>query len=61
MKTTYEIISKDNQYFVYEVVTIFGKRIHAYESEQDTTRKVVFIGTVSDCESYIRLKESGLM
>lgn len=53
---------KDNTYEVVETTTEYGERLNAYESEENkVTKESVFQGTLSDCESYIRLKEKGYM
>jgi len=45
-------------YEVIEIMTILGDRISAYESEKDIVKeKKVFRGSLSDCYSYIKLKE----
>ena len=54
--------NQGNTYQVVEMVTIFGERTSAYDSEPDTVSyKNVFYGTLSDCEAYIRLHENGYM
>jgi hypothetical protein len=53
---------QDNTYEVIEITTTYGKRTNAYDSEPDTVEEnKVYQGGLSDCEAYIRLKESGHM
>lgn len=56
----YKVKSKDNnEYVVIEINIIPGKRINAYDSEQDQeVISEVFSGSVSDCYAYIMLKEN---
>ena len=53
---------QDNTYEVIEITTTQGKRISAYESENDNIEEYkVYQGSLSDCEAYIRLHEGGYM
>jgi hypothetical protein len=63
MEKTYRVkYFMDGNYKVVEILTIYGERINAYESEMDkVTETTVFNGSLSDCEAYIRLKENGYM
>ena len=52
----------DNEYIVEKTETTYGERLSAYSSEPDSVEVTrVFQGSLSDCESYIRLKEGGYM
>ena len=63
MKKTYRVqYLMDETYEVIEILTEFGERINAYESEEDQVSETsVFSGRLSDCEAYIRLRERGYM
>jgi hypothetical protein len=51
-----------NTYEVIEIVTTYGERTFAYDSEPDTVEEnKVFQGGLADCEAYIRLQEGGYM
>jgi hypothetical protein len=53
---------KNNTYQVFEIITTYGERISAYESEPKKIEiNVVFEGSLADCDSYIRLKDGGYM
>jgi hypothetical protein len=63
MKREYKVrLLQDNTYEVIEVVTVYGERTSAYDSERSTvTENKVYQGNLSDCEAYIRLHEGGYM
>jgi len=63
MKREYKIeFLQDSIYEVIEIITTYGERISAYDSEHDTVQEQnVFQGRLADCEAYIRLKECGYM
>lgn len=66
MRTLYRVEAictiNRTRYQVIQTIVIPGERLNAYESEVDTkTSKGVFIGSLSDCEAYINLKEKGYM
>lgn len=53
---------QDNIYEVVEIITTYGERTSAYDSELDKIEEnVVFNGNLSDCEAYIRLKSGGYL
>lgn len=53
---------QDNIYEVIEIITTYGERTSAYDSEPDKKEEnVVFNGSISDCEAYIRLKSEGYL
>lgn len=63
MKIEYKVrYYMDDSYEVYEIITTFGERISAYESEEDVvTETSVFKGDLANCESFIRLKEGNYL
>ena len=63
MKKEYKIEPLMNErYKVTLITTTFGERTSAYDSEHDMVEKEsVFQGSLSDCDSYIRLTEKGYM
>jgi len=78
MKREYKVrFFQGNTYEVIEIVTTYGERTSAYDSEPDTTygertsaydsepdtveENKVFQGGLADCEAYIRLQEGGYM
>jgi len=63
MKEEYKVKPlTDNTYEVSKTTTIFGERTSAYDSDPNKVEtKNVFKGSLSDCESYIRLHEGGYM
>jgi hypothetical protein len=63
MRPKYKVcLLQNNEYEVIEIIKTEGARLTAYESEPDTIEEVkVFQGTLSDCEAYIRLKDSGYL
>lgn len=49
-------------YEVIQVVTTYGERTSAYESEPNTVDEyVVFRGQITECYTYIKLQEGGYM
>ena len=51
-----------NSYSVMEEITIQGKRINAYESENDITKtKKVYAGSPSDCLAFIELNDKNYL
>jgi len=63
MKREYKVrFFQDNTYEVIEIVTTYGERTSAYDSEPNTVEEnEVYQGSLSDCEAYIRLHEGGYM
>lgn len=63
MKREYKVrFFQDNTYEVIEIVTIYGERTSAYDSEPNTVKEnKVYQGGLADCEAYIRLHEGGYM
>ncbi len=63
MKREYKVrLFQDNTYVVIEIVTRYGKRISAYDSEPDTVEEnKVYQGGLADCDAYIRLHKDGYM
>lgn len=63
MKREYKVrFFQDNTYEVIEIITTYGERTSAYDSEPDTVEEnKVYQGGLVDCESYIRLHEGGYM
>ena len=63
MKREYKVrFFQGNTYEVIEIVTTYGERTSAYDSESDTVEEnKVFQGGLADCEAYIRLQEGGYM
>ena len=63
MKVEYKVRNlMDSTYQVVMITTVSGYGISAYEFElDDISENVVFQGSISDCESYIRLMEGGYM
>jgi|SanBayMetagenome_1026888.scaffolds.fasta_scaffold64701_2 hypothetical protein len=63
MKREYKVrFFQGNTYEVIEIVTTYGERTSAYDSEPDTVEEnKVFQGGLADCEAYIRLQEGGYM
>jgi hypothetical protein len=63
MKREYKVrFFQDNTYEVIEIVTTYGERTSAYDSELDTVEEnKVYQGSLADCEAYIRLHEGGYM
>jgi hypothetical protein len=63
MKREYKVrFFQGNTYEVVEIVTTYGERTSAYDSEPDTVEEnKVFQGGLADCEAYIRLQEGGYM
>ena len=59
MKREYKVrFFQGNTYEVIEIVTTYGERTSAYDSEPDTVEEnKVFQGGLADCEAYIRLQE----
>jgi hypothetical protein len=62
-KTEYKVrFYMDNSYEVLEVVTIYDEEDNSYASSNNRIKECsVFHGSLSDCEAYIRLKESNYM
>jgi hypothetical protein len=61
MKVKYKVRPFGLKYKVFKKTTIYGERTSSYESEPDKTiKEEVFFGSLSDCESYIRLSKDGL-
>ena len=53
---------QDSIYEVIEIVTTYGERTSAYDSEPNTVEEYkVYQGELANCESYIRLHEGGYM
>ena len=53
---------QDSTYEVIEIITTYGERTSAYDSEPDNIQEnAVFNGSISDCEAYIRLKSVGYL
>ena len=63
MKKEYKVrFFLDNTYEVIEIITTYGKRTSAYNSESDNVEEnKVYQGSLSDCEAYIKLNEGGYM
>lgn len=63
MKREYKVrFFQDDTYEVIEIITTYGERISAYDSEPDTVEEnKVYQGSLADCEAYIRLHEGGYM
>lgn len=63
MKREYKVrFFQDDTYEVLEIVTTYGRRTSGYDSDPNIVEEnKVYQGRLSDCESYIRLREGGYM
>jgi hypothetical protein len=63
MKREYKVrFFQGNTYEVIEIITTYGERTSAYDSEPDTVEEnKVYQGELADCAAYIRLHEDGII
>ena len=63
MKQEYKVrLFQNNTYNVIKIVTTYGRRISAYDSDPHTIEEnIVYQGTLADCYVYIRLHEGDYM
>lgn len=63
MKITYYVDQADsNNFWVWRKTIIPGKRLNAYESEEDQIKnEKIYFGSPADCLAIIKLYESGYL